>query len=663
MANISQALEQRINETESRYRGQQETLQSNQAALARSGDWTRVENPQRVLRRMMALGLRNLAARAMVSGDVTQTFESQTHPGRQVNLLERVIEENDLLESRFLHNGSEAARAVGRILIRERGRTVGYGTGFLVSPRLIMTNNHVLQDTQGAAQSLIEFDYYERRTGQSGPSAAYLLEPHRFFLTDSGLDFTLVAVAEQSQNGVPISDRGWLTLLPESGKALVGEAVNIIQHPGGDPQRVVLKNNHITNLVDDFLHYVADTEPGSSGSPVLNMQWELAALHHSGVPERDQQGRILLQDGSPWNGNQFDIHRIRWTANEGVRISSIVASVRQSLGNESSPTRDLFEAAVGETPTGRGLSARGPAIAISSRPVAAPATELDDEALDRLTPEEVAEIVAQREDQSLETGTRLALLETERRDVLVAQGDSWFDYSPAGLDIVSCLRTFFGYQIHNVSDAGDTLDNMAWGTKYNRNWHRDSYPLERTLEAVSLYQPRAVLLSGGGNDIAGDELLSFLNHKSSGLDWLRQPYTDFVISDYFKKALQHIMDRVWQVNNNAHILLHGYGHGIPDGRGVIRIFGFSFVGPWLRPALTAKGYVEVEEREQITRQLIDLFNEMLQSLAAGDSGGRVHYLDLRGDIGRDDWGNELHLKNSGYRRIAAKFDAVLRSIP
>ena len=38
-------------------------------------------------------------------------------------------------------------------------------------------------------------------------------------------------------------------------------------------------------------------EPGSSGSPVLNMQWELAALHHSGVPSKNEQGQILLRDG------------------------------------------------------------------------------------------------------------------------------------------------------------------------------------------------------------------------------------------------------------------------------------------------------------------------------------------------------------------------------
>ena len=50
-----------------------------------------------------------------------------------------------LLGIPYLDNGRLAARTVGRILIRDsEGRTLGYGTGWLVAPRLLLTNNHVL---------------------------------------------------------------------------------------------------------------------------------------------------------------------------------------------------------------------------------------------------------------------------------------------------------------------------------------------------------------------------------------------------------------------------------------------------------------------------------------------------------------------------------------
>ena len=53
------------------------------------------------------------------------------------------------------------------------------------------------------------------------------------------------------------------------------------------------------------MHYSADTEPGSSGSPVFNDQWEVIALHHASVraPEHTEFGGVL---------------------NEGIRVSAIV---------------------------------------------------------------------------------------------------------------------------------------------------------------------------------------------------------------------------------------------------------------------------------------------------------------------------------------------------
>jgi hypothetical protein len=280
-----------------------------------------------------------------------------------------------------------------------------------------------------------------------------------------------------------------------------------------------------------------------------------------------------------------------------------------------------------------------------------------DEELDRLTPEEISKMLSE-----IDTNTLEISLETSDTDfILVAEGDSWFDYAPAGLDVISCLKKFFNYKIHNVSKAGDTLDNMAWGTKFDqRRWSRDRSPLEETLDAIERYRPPVVLLSGGGNDIAGDELLSFMNHKTSGLPPLREGYTDFIFKDYFLKIFQYISNEIWGKDPNIHIILHGYGYPIPDGRAVIRILGFSFVGPWLRPPLVAKGYEKRSEQEQIIHKLIDDFNFMLSNFAATDS--RLHYIDLRPLISASDWENELHLKNSAYRRVAEAFDQVIRPL-
>ena len=89
--------------------------------------------------------------------------------------------------------------------------------------------------------------------------------------------------------GAKPSAWGWNTL-PESSDGLFvkGEYVSIIQHPNGEMKQIALRENQILDFFDAFLHYRTDTAPGSSGSPVFNDQWEIVALHHSGVPEKDQ---------------------------------------------------------------------------------------------------------------------------------------------------------------------------------------------------------------------------------------------------------------------------------------------------------------------------------------------------------------------------------------
>src|SRR5262249_22643308 len=64
-----------------------------------------------------------------------------------------------------------------------------------------------------------------------------------------------------------------------------------------------------------------DTLPGSSGSPAFNKDWEVVALHHSGVPEV-KNGRIMTIRQTVWTKGMPDAE-IHWVANEGVRISAI----------------------------------------------------------------------------------------------------------------------------------------------------------------------------------------------------------------------------------------------------------------------------------------------------------------------------------------------------
>ena len=171
---------------------------------------------------------------------------------------------------------------IGRVNIRDAaGRLQGYGTGSLVSPTLLLTNHHVLPDADTARHSAIEFNYQDGIDGR--PLLAQLLpfDPDRFFLADDERDFALVAVSATPAELAPF---GFNRLIEAEGKAIIGEFVTIVQHPRGEKKQVALRENRIVDIPERFLHYSADTEPGSSGSLVFNDQWEAVALHHASVP-------------------------------------------------------------------------------------------------------------------------------------------------------------------------------------------------------------------------------------------------------------------------------------------------------------------------------------------------------------------------------------------
>jgi endonuclease G, mitochondrial len=272
-----------------------EARREHEVVLARPGGLAAADTPERIAKRMDRL------SRYYAGSAVLKT--NGAGPGR---VLEKIINTADFVGARYLDAGVAAARAVGRVNIRDAaGRLAGYGTGSLVSPALLLTNHHVLPDAGTARSSVIEFNYQDGVDGQPLLAEVHPLDPDRFFLADEERDFALVAVRATPAE---LARFGFNRLIEEEGKAIIGEFVTIVQHPRGEKKQVALRENRIVDIPDRFLHYSADTEPGSSGSPVFNDQWEVVALHHASVPlpERDQ------------------------FTNEGIRISRVCRFVREA---------------------------------------------------------------------------------------------------------------------------------------------------------------------------------------------------------------------------------------------------------------------------------------------------------------------------------------------
>ena len=244
-------------------------------------------------------------------GDFPLTAREVDRRRNEKLILEKVSGTADFLPSRYLTLGAARSEAVCRLVVpTSRGRS--FGTGFLIAPGVIMTNNHVIGDEDEGREAMAEFRYEE-----GSEPIVVAARPERLFVTNKTLDFTIIAVEGRGLEGIsPIALRRDSTLITRH------ERANIIQHPNRRRKEVALRNNPVTRVKDKVLHYRTDTEGGSSGSPVFNDNWDLVALHHAGVANRDGTA-----------------------TNEGIRISAIVDYlVREFSREESSGARDELKA-------------------------------------------------------------------------------------------------------------------------------------------------------------------------------------------------------------------------------------------------------------------------------------------------------------------------------
>jgi hypothetical protein len=254
--------------------------------------------------------------------------------------LEGIVEQDDAVWLSFFDCGLVAARAVGRVVEAPRRQpVVPVGTGSLVTDLLLLTNHHVIRAAAEAAGMAVEFRYEYDEDGGERDEDRWPLAPDDFFCTDPALDYTLVAVASRD-DGPPGAACGSIPLIEQTGKAVIGEVLNVIHHPAGQRKRVSLRYNRMVAEDDLWLRYESDTREGSSGAPVFNDQWEMVALHHGGVPATDDDGFELARDGRRWTEDMGE-DTLAYVGNEGARVSRIIRSLRSA--DVPPEQRDLLE--------------------------------------------------------------------------------------------------------------------------------------------------------------------------------------------------------------------------------------------------------------------------------------------------------------------------------
>jgi hypothetical protein len=233
----------------------------------------------------------------------------------------------------------------------------------------------------------------------------------------------------------------------------------------------------------------------------------------------------------------------------------------------------------------------------------------------------------------------------------LAFGDSWFQYPPRPIDIEKRLARAFKGTLF-LDEAVPGRDSAQW-----------KLSLPRVQREIGTFGFDAILLSSGGNDVVGDELLEYVKTAAQALavgttNWGTIPPAvfDHVRLELFEHALGYaIADfrEIVQYRNmyspDTIVFVHTYDYIYPSGDPFE--LGPITVGPWAKPALDAVGLTDPGQQRVVTNWLLDQFAVALKAFASQNANVRV--VDSRGTLtSRRQWQNEIHPTRGGFELIA-----------
>jgi len=268
---------------------------------------------------------------AIITRHVLRTRSSWTVSPADVREMSEALESDPkAFEKNFSGEGSFSVDMVKRMLstcasigcvMNTRGERLG--TGFLVpgawlkesfgEAPVFVTNAHVISDAvpNAIAHEDVRVTFeVESATAQTPilykiTDVLFTSPPASLGVcrADGGdLDVTIVRLEGLGERPAGLKGAAVLPLIDSKSKAYV------VGHPRGSGLQIALHDSLLLDIDDDerLVHYRTPTDPGSSGSPVFNAQWEVIALHHGGSSTTPR----LHGSGS-------------YEANEGIALAAI----------------------------------------------------------------------------------------------------------------------------------------------------------------------------------------------------------------------------------------------------------------------------------------------------------------------------------------------------
>ena len=207
---------------------------------------------------------------------------------------EKIIHKDDTVTFQFMSAGLQAAAAVCKLQVpsyqnaQARKQSNGtdmifLGTGWLLSNSLIITNHHVINARMDGESNATDNDLHLQARGTTAlfdfdadAMQGTAVTAQELVAWNAALDYAVIRIPSITRTPLRCIKK-----IVDTGIESI--AVNIVQHPGGRSKRYGIRNNLVSGSTDKELRYFTDTEGGSSGSPVLNDQWEVVALHRASM--------------------------------------------------------------------------------------------------------------------------------------------------------------------------------------------------------------------------------------------------------------------------------------------------------------------------------------------------------------------------------------------
>lgn len=243
---------------------------------------------------------------------------------------------------------------------------------------------------------------------------------------------------------------------------------------------------------------------------------------------------------------------------------------------------------------------------------------------------------------------------------ILAEGDSWFEYPlpiPEGDGVIHQLQKLLGYSIANMAHHGLEAEQMLG--------------LDLRQEIISrLTDPSvkfdALLFSGGGNDIAGDQFCIWLKDSPPVA-----PPPQMINANALSAALamleaefRELVDLRDQCSPQTVIFVNEYDFPPITGKGVCG------TGPWLKPSLDfvykRLGVANPDPNDEflVVKTIMQQFNAMLNRVAADPAVKGFVVVPTQGTLqpNASDWQNEIHPSTAGFVKIAQRFQTALQTV-